>query len=389
LKKAKSNISLTSLFARAWTLVLAVVSFALCSNSQNLVVNGSFEENTYCPTNFNQQSLNNIRSWRQATEGTPDYFHSCSKAAGVPENIFGEQAANDGEGYAGLVTFTPSKRNYREYLQAELSRPLSSGEMVCIEFYICPAEKAWFVTDGIGAHFASDRVQGKNQQTLPFLGQVENPRLNVVDNVNSWTKISDTYIAGGGEKYVTIGNFRTDRELNILQRTVQDGAEYSNDWAYLYIDNVSVVSVSSEEDCSCVNDIVQATVHDPPLQLADVREVEFTSILFDFDESFLTGQAREELSRILNLLRRNDEFYLRIIGYTDVVGSDDYNLGLSEKRAAAVIKYLVDKGASKDRLEMVWKGSANPIADNTTNTGRAQNRRVEFQMLQPEFTRYQ
>jgi OmpA-OmpF porin, OOP family len=64
-------------------------------------------------------------------------------------------------------------------------------------------------------------------------------------------------------------------------------------------------------------------------------------------------------------------------------------LGLSEHRAESVIKYLVDKGAAADRLEMVWKGSANPVADNTTIDGRAQNRRVEFQMLQPEFTRYQ
>jgi OmpA-OmpF porin, OOP family len=366
-----------------------VSSFALCGTSQNLVTNGGFEENTYCPTNFNQQTLNNIRYWRQATEGTPDYFHACSKAAGVPDNVFGQQPAQDGEAYAGLVTFTPSKRNYREYLQAELSRPLSAGEMVCIEYYICAAEKAWFVTDGIGAYFSSDRIQGNDQLTLPYLGQVENPRLNVVDNVNSWTKISDTYVAGGGEKYVTIGNFRTDNELTILQRTVQDGAEYSNDWAYLYIDAVSVISVKNEADCSCVNDLVREAVHDPPLQLADVREVEFTSILFDFDEYSLTAEARTELNRILNLLSRNNEFYLRIIGYTDVVGSDDYNLGLSEHRAESVIKYLVDKGAAADRLEMVWKGSANPVADNTTIDGRAQNRRVEFQMLQPEFTRYQ
>ncbi|MCB0762746.1 MAG: OmpA family protein [Flavobacteriales bacterium] len=332
--------------------------------------------------------MNFIKYWSQPTQGTPDYFNACSDMAGVPGNVFGDQPAQSGAGYVGLVTFTSAKRDYREYLQVEMERPLTAGEMVCVELHVSASDKAWFVTDGIGVYFSEFKLQSQDQKRFPFTAHVENPRLNVIDNTADWVKISDTYTAKGGERFLTIGNFRGDRDMNVLQRTQSPEADYSNDWAYLYIDNVKVMPVKQRDECSCVNDIIKSAVHDPPLQLSQVREIEFSSILFDFDESTLTSDARAELDRILAIMSRNDEFYLRIIGYTDIVGSDAYNMGLSKHRAEAVISYLENKGASGDRLEMAWRGSTQPVADNTTTDGRAQNRRVEFQVLQPEFTRY-
>jgi OOP family OmpA-OmpF porin len=72
----------------------------------------------------------------------------------------------------------------------------------------------------------------------------------------------------------------------------------------------------------------------------------------------------------------------KIQGYTDNIGSDEYNLGLSQRRAEAVEKYLEAKGVDPDAMSAKGYGSANPIASNDTREGRAQNRRVEFRVAE-------
>lgn len=66
-----------------------------------------------------------------------------------------------------------------------------------------------------------------------------------------------------------------------------------------------------------------------------------------------------------------------IVGYTDSVGSEDYNLGLSQRRADSVRSYLLDQGVSSSRLAASGRGEADPVAGNDSASGRQQNRRVE------------
>jgi outer membrane protein OmpA-like peptidoglycan-associated protein len=72
---------------------------------------------------------------------------------------------------------------------------------------------------------------------------------------------------------------------------------------------------------------------------------------------------------------------IEIAGHADAIGTEEYNLGLSERRARAVAKYLADKGISKDRITAVFFGEANPVGTNDTPAGRKKNRRVEFKIL--------
>jgi outer membrane protein OmpA-like peptidoglycan-associated protein len=73
---------------------------------------------------------------------------------------------------------------------------------------------------------------------------------------------------------------------------------------------------------------------------------------------------------------------IEISGHTDNVGSKSYNKKLSEKRAKAVVDYLVDKGIDKSRLAFAGYGFAQPIASNDTPLGRQKNRRTEFKVLE-------
>lgn len=102
------------------------------------------------------------------------------------------------------------------------------------------------------------------------------------------------------------------------------------------------------------------------------------SVNFDFNKATLTENAKVNLDRLIPVFREYGDTDINIYGYTDSKGSDEYNLKLSEQRAKSVVDYLVSKGLLLSRFKPIGVGEAEPIADNETDAGRAQNRRVEF-----------
>jgi outer membrane protein OmpA-like peptidoglycan-associated protein len=102
------------------------------------------------------------------------------------------------------------------------------------------------------------------------------------------------------------------------------------------------------------------------------------SFRFDFDRATLRPENRELLSRIAGVLLVSNGYRLFIDGYTDDVGTDDYNQQLSERRAAVVAKYLVGAGVDADIVEVRGFGKSTPRAEGRTSDARRQNRRVEL-----------
>ena len=100
---------------------------------------------------------------------------------------------------------------------------------------------------------------------------------------------------------------------------------------------------------------------------------------FDFNESEIRASDRRELDEVGEFLRSQPQSYVVLNGYTDNVGSEEYNLALSRKRAESVASYLTGRpGVGRERIVLQWYGYANPIASNDTEEGRAKNRRVEM-----------
>lgn len=107
--------------------------------------------------------------------------------------------------------------------------------------------------------------------------------------------------------------------------------------------------------------------------------VKFDSgILFDFDKTALKDAAKTNVQSLAASLTQYPDTDIKIIGHTDSRGTEQYNMGLSERRAAAVKAYAVSQGVPSSRLVTIGKGFAEPIADNETDAGRAANRRVEI-----------
>ena len=107
--------------------------------------------------------------------------------------------------------------------------------------------------------------------------------------------------------------------------------------------------------------------------------VKFDSgILFDFDKTALKDAAKANVQSLASSLNQYPDTDIKIIGHTDSKGTETYNQGLSERRAAAVKAYAVSQGVPSSRLVTIGKGFSEPIADNETDAGRAANRRVEI-----------
>ncbi len=99
-------------------------------------------------------------------------------------------------------------------------------------------------------------------------------------------------------------------------------------------------------------------------------------LLFDFDSAELRPESIEELERVVKFMGDVPFATALIEGHTDSIGSDAYNLALSDRRAKSVFDYLTSRGVDPARLSSVGKGETMPIADNSTAEGRQQNRRV-------------
>lgn len=99
---------------------------------------------------------------------------------------------------------------------------------------------------------------------------------------------------------------------------------------------------------------------------------------FRFDKENIKTDDLPELTEVVAFLAEYPESYIVLRGYTDSVGKDEYNMALSKRRAMAVADFLKEMGIDGDRIVVQWNGSANPIATNDTDEGRALNRRVEM-----------
>ena len=104
-------------------------------------------------------------------------------------------------------------------------------------------------------------------------------------------------------------------------------------------------------------------------------------IYFEHDRIDFMPRALIQLRQLFDFLNRYPDMKVEIIGHTDNTGTTDYNQDLSERRAQAVVAWLVNKGLKRERLTYSGSGSKSPVSTNATAIGRSQNRRVEVKII--------
>jgi outer membrane protein OmpA-like peptidoglycan-associated protein len=110
--------------------------------------------------------------------------------------------------------------------------------------------------------------------------------------------------------------------------------------------------------------------------------IRLDNIFFDFDKATLKAESQAEIDKVTDLLTDYPLLRIEIEAHTDDQGSDAYNLKLSEDRAKAVVDALVKEKIDVERLAWKGYGETKPLAPNTTEEGRAKNRRVEFRVVE-------
>ena len=121
----------------------------------------------------------------------------------------------------------------------------------------------------------------------------------------------------------------------------------------------------------------QVAVVAPPETVVQTLTLE-ADTFFDFDKSVVKPEGQQVLNRLAQDIQAADSVsVVSVVGHTDAIGTESYNQGLSERRAAAVADYLIQQGVNPNLIRTRGMGEAQPVATNATPEGRAQNRRVD------------
>ncbi len=346
-------------------LLLLIFSFCQIISAQNLVMNPSFEKASSTPTKRGQFNYY-VSSWETPNIATTDYFNTKSKKIGY-KNSFGYQEAYHGNSYAGIYVY--SSNNYREYIQSELDYKLIAGKKYEVSFWVSKAEKATHAVNNLQVLFSHKKLKFRSEENIKLnklrFAQHHLHQFKIdsfLTNENDWIKVSKTIVASGFEKSFIIGNFNDNKTTELIGRNVNSKKAY----AYYYIDAVKIELKS--------NLILNS--------FKSEKTYTFKNVLFDFDKAILLNQSIEELNQLSEHLKTHPELKIEIYGHTDNVGLKSRNKELSQQRAEAVSKYLIEKGLNKKRIKWFGYGAEQPKVKNDSDKNRALNRRVDFQLIE-------
>ncbi len=207
---------------------------------QNLVPNASFENQSNCPTAEDQ--LIYATGWLNCGTGSPDLYHTCSASmdASVPKNRFGHQVPHAGNAYVGM--FIHDGLEYREYIETALSATLSPGTKYYFSFYASLADTFSYSSSSIGAYFSNNLLSAGHYSPITVTNQIQNNAVNFFDSF-TWKKVTGSFIASGGEHYLTLGNFRSGANSPSLAVN-NSQPPYNSSRVYLYIDDLCLSSDS-------------------------------------------------------------------------------------------------------------------------------------------------
>jgi outer membrane protein OmpA-like peptidoglycan-associated protein len=178
-----------------------------------------------------------------------------------------------------------------------------------------------------------------------------------------------------------------DEAGNVKEFNAKDGRfEFATPRGHQYVFTahkpgyVSTRATANTENIKRSNpdDTVAVTIY---IDVASNNEVVLENILYDYDKASLRPESAASLEKLTQLLNDNPSYDVKIISHTDGKGKKDYNKRLSQQRAESVVEYLVRNGVDRERLSAEGMGMEHPIADNSTEEGRQQNRRTTFKIL--------
>jgi len=361
---------------RVTATVFLLPCFAL---GQNLVGNPGFEEYYRCPSSFSTDSRDYyLPAWSSPNKGTPDHYHQCSWGdADVPFNWAGQSNAHSGMGYSGIYSWSENGKNYREYIQCELTKPLERSARYRVQFYFKLASYSVYAIDRFGLIFSDSVLNRKDDKVIkkpPSL--IKMKPFGFKDD--AWELASIEYTARGGERAIIIGNFSDDRSTHHELLSSRKGKSFMlSSSAYYYVDDVSIVQTWPP----------QPVLETDSLTWTDGRPIEpnevylLKNIQFALNSYQVLSGSHPDMDKLVEVLGQRSEWKVELTGHTDDLGTDQYNLELSQQRAKSVADYLLSKGIADNRIIVKGFGKQQPLNLKMDDEARSANRRVEVRFL--------
>jgi outer membrane protein OmpA-like peptidoglycan-associated protein len=236
---------------------------------------------------------------------------------------------------------------------------------------------------GDKAYFSSDRLSGQGRDIFEF------------ELYNDVRPVKVSYMKGKVYDAETLQRLQAKFELidlktgNLIMESTSEPAtgeffvcipacadyalNVSKKGYLFYSDHFSLQTVYEREE---------PYLKDVPLQPIKVgQSIILRNVFYAYNSSELEEQSRIELNKVVQLMKENPSLKIEISGHTDNTGTPEYNLGLSDRRAASVTNYLSAHGVSSERMTARGYGLTRPLTTNETEEGRATNRRTELKIL--------
>ncbi len=356
-------------------LFLSFISF-----SQELIKNGDFEAHSkFC---F-YSSICGLKNWKTNGSGAADYYYYHD----------GKNKVCSGSCYMGFHTdLSNNQYVWNEYISQRLTQKLKRNEVYCFSFYIKLEKGNRFCHSKFEFVISEKPIQLK--PSYRFIRSQSYYDISSNDSIldkETWVQLYATFKAKGGEEWITIGKFdkTLDFHYSDLKARDQKKGIMGTVKPYYLIDLVSLKPISDSSDCDCIEKRISFTDFSKelitskdtiPFSKGDI--IRLSDIHFESNSYELMDSSRQELEKLYNLLSEYPELRIKINGHTDNVGKEKTNLRLSERRAKAIVDYLIEKGIDIKRLAFEGYGEYMPLTPNTTEEGRSENRRVEFEIVE-------
>lgn len=326
-----------------------------------------------------------IGDWTSPTMTTPDWFI-------IPKDKI-QQAKKTGASYneahtgikmVAILTHNPkSERSdtYREYIQVKLAEPTKKGKEYYFEFWVCHDHRSQMASNNLGLVLSPSPVfrldEANKYQPLTDIKPDYNHKEIINADKREWVRISGTFVSANRSNYLLIGNFYDNK--NTKFKTVARGDQ---EQSYYLIDDVALHEVNFQPEPPAAPAPEPEPAPEPVTLVEEPMEVgktiELDHVYFETAKYKLLSESTSQLDELVALMNKYPSMEIEIAGHTDDRGTNESNQKLSENRTKSVYEYLVSKGVTAARMRYAGYGEERPKADNTTEEGRAMNRRVEF-----------
>ena len=356
-----------SSFFKLRLLLIAVLSFSLNTNAQNLFVNGGFEDVNTC-VELHQQC-------------SPEAWFNIRPVA-PPQITFTPLPFEGKEVLIMSVENVYHPVKNRSFVYTMFCCPLEKGKNYKLSFYLHTAERKFY---GIDFYMRSKEFTSKNFSADSIKPSIHISSEDIITTYLGWNYIETVYKATGDEVFCLLGNLARDTFHYAASQRMNKMGDI-----YYYIDDISFTPLRPEKPCSNYDankKRLYAQDHrhteqvlvgtEPPAPVFITDTITVPAVFFETDESVLKPGFKKLIDSLLLKMADKKISSIKIEGHTDDRSTAEHNDKLSKERAEAVRNYFIQqKPALKENISASGKGENFPIATNKTEKGRAINRRV-------------